>query len=98
VPQNMVSVWNKYDFTPKFAAAIGVIGQSSQFASVDNTVKLPAFARFDGAVYYTITPKYRLQLNAENLFDRKYIATADGNNNIQPGSPQTFRVSVIANF
>ncbi len=56
------------------------------------------FNRFDGAAYYKINPDYRLQLNVENLFGRRYIATADGNNNIQPGSPRAFKVSLVANF
>jgi len=75
-----------------------VINQSAQYASVDNTVKLKGFTRFDAAVYYTINPSYRIQLNVENLLDREYFSTADGNNNLQPGSPQTFKVSVTAKF
>lgn len=98
VPNNMASLWNKYDFTPEFAAAVGVINQSAQYANVDNTVKLKGFTRFDAAVYYTINPSYRIQLNVENLLDREYFSTADGNNNLQPGSPQAFKVSVTAKF
>jgi catecholate siderophore receptor len=41
---------------------------------------------------------WRAQLNIENVFDRRYIATADGNNNITPGSPRVFRLSATANF
>lgn len=98
VPKHVASLWNKYDFTPKWAAAIGAITQSDQFAAVDNTVRLKGFTRFDGAVFYNITPDHRLQLNVENLFDREYISTAHANNNIQPGSPQTFRLSLTTNF
>ncbi len=98
VPKNMGSLWNKYDFTQKWAAAIGAIYQSDQFAAVDNSVKLKGFTRFDGAVYYKINSDYRLQMNAENLFGRKYIQTADGNNNIQPGSPRAFKASLVVNF
>jgi catecholate siderophore receptor len=98
VPEHMLSVWNKYDFTPQWSAAIGAIHQTKQFAAIDNTVTLKGYTRFDGAVYYNITPDARLQLNVENLLDRNYIQTAHNNNNIQPGSPQTFRVSLLANF
>jgi catecholate siderophore receptor len=98
VPRNMGSLWNKYDFNPTWAAGIGAIYQSDQFAAIDNSVRLKGFTRFDGAIYYKINPSYRLQLNVENLLNRKYIQTADGNNNIQPGSPQAFRLSLIANF
>jgi len=98
VPRNTGSLWNKYDFTQKWAAAIGTIYQSDQFAAADNTVKLKGFTRFDGAAYYKVNSDYRFQLNVENLFGREYIQTAHNNNNIQPGSPRAFKVSLIANF
>jgi catecholate siderophore receptor len=98
VPKNMGSLWNKYDFTEKWAGAIGTIYQSDQFASVDETVKLKGFTRFDFATYYKINSDYRLQLNAENLFGRQYIATAHGNNNIQPGSPRAVKLLLVAKF
>ena len=41
---------------------------------------------------------WRMQLNVENIFDTGYWASADGNNNISPGQPRTFRLTAIANF
>jgi catecholate siderophore receptor len=98
VPQNTASIWNKYDFTPKFAAGLGIVSQSSQFAAVDNSVKLKGFTRFDAAIYYKINPSYRIQLNVENLFNRGYIQTAHNNNNISPGSTRAFKFSLLADF
>jgi catecholate siderophore receptor len=98
VPKHMASLWNKYDFNQKLAAGIGTIYQSDQFAAVDNAVKLKGFTRFDVAAYYKITKAHRLQINVENVLGRKYIQTADGNNNLQPGSPRAFKVSLVADF
>jgi catecholate siderophore receptor len=98
VPRHTAAWWNKYDFSKQFGAALGAIYQSSQFASVDNSVKLKAFNRFDGAAFYKINNQYRLQLNVENLFDKRYEATAHNNHNIQPGSTRAFKVSLIADF
>ena len=98
VPRHKASLWNKYDFTPKWAAGLGLVSQSDQFATVDNSVRLKGFSRFDAAIYHQINPSYRFQINVENLFNRKYIQTAHNNNNIQPGSPQMFKASLIANF
>ncbi len=98
VPHNTASIWNKYDFTPKFAAGVGVISQSAQFAGVDNSVRLKGFTRFDAAIYCKVSPSHRLQLNVENLFDQGYIQTAHNNNNIQPGSTRAFKVSLVADF
>ena len=98
VPRDTFSLWNKYDFTNKWAIAVGGVNQSAQYASVDNSVKLKGFTRFDGAAYYKINPSYRIQLNIENIFDRQYIQTAHNNNNIQPGSIRAFKLSVVTDF
>jgi catecholate siderophore receptor len=98
VPYNQVSLWNKYQFDPSWAAALGVIYFSDSYAASDDTVKLPGFVRFDAAVYYKINEQWRAQFNVENVFNKGYWASADGNNNISPGAPRTFRVSATAKF
>ncbi|HWS76913.1 MAG TPA: hypothetical protein VN205_00900, partial [Thermomonas sp.] len=52
-------------------------------------VTLPAFTRFDAALYWTITPSMQVQLNVENLGDKRYFASAHSNNNISPGTPRS---------
>ena len=49
-------------------------------------------------VYAKINENWRVQLNVENIFNTGYWATADGNNNISPGQPRTFRLTAIAKF
>ncbi len=98
VPYNTISVWNKYQFHPMWAGGLGVIHYSNFFASSDDTVRIPEFTRVDGAIFLTLNETWRAQLNIENLFDQKYYATADGNNNITPGSPRVVRLSATAKF
>jgi catecholate siderophore receptor len=98
VPYNQFSLWNKYQFNPTWAAALGVIYFSDSFASSDDTVRLPGFVRVDAAVYAKIDEMWRVQLNVENLFNKGYWATADSNNNISPGQPRTWRLTAIAKF
>jgi len=98
VPYNTFSLWNKYQFNPMWAGGLGVIHYSNFFASSDNTVRIPEFTRVDAAVILTLNPTWRAQLNIENLFDQKYYSTADGNNNITPGSPRVFRLQATARF
>jgi catecholate siderophore receptor len=98
VPYNQVSLWNKYQINPIWSAALGVIYFSDSFASSDDTVRLPGFVRVDAGLYAQLDKNLRVQLNIENIFNRGYWATADGNNNISPGQPRTFRVSAIAKF
>jgi catecholate siderophore receptor len=98
VPLHQVAWWNKYQLTPQWAASLGMIYFSDSYASSDDTVKLPAFVRFDAGVFYTINKTWRAQLNVENIFNKGYWASADGNNNISPGQPRTFRLSATAKF
>jgi catecholate siderophore receptor len=98
VPYNQVSLWNKYQFNPIWAAALGVIYFSDSFASSDDSVRLPGFVRVDAAVYAKIDEMWRVQLNVENIFNKGYWATADGNNNLSPGQPRTVRLTAIAKF
>jgi catecholate siderophore receptor len=98
VPLNTFTLWNRYDLTPNLGVGVGIINQTHTFASSDNTVRLPGFTRVDAGVFYKFTDHIRAQVNVENVFDRKYIATADGNNNITPGAPRTVRFQLTASF
>jgi len=99
VPRHMLSVWNRITFGGGWGAGLGVVYQSDAYTSFDNTVRLPAFSRADAAIYYAFAGgKTQLALNVENLFDRKYFPTADGNNNISPGAPRNARMTLSTVF
>jgi catecholate siderophore receptor len=98
VPYNQFSLWNKYQINPTWAAALGVIYFSDSFASSDDTVRLPGFVRVDAGLYAKVDANWRVQLNVENIFNKGYWATADGNNNMSPGQPRTFRLTALAKF
>ena len=99
VPENTLSVWNKFDLGAGWATGLGLIHQSSSFTSFNNTVTLPSFSRADGALYYAFSGgKTRLALNVENLLNRKYFPTVDGDNNISPGAPRNARLTLSTAF
>lgn len=98
VPFNTFTLWNKFDVTREFAIGIGYINQTHTYASSDNTVRLPGFSRVDLGLFYRVNDFVRAQVNIENVFDRRYIATADANNNITPGAPRLVRFQIVANF
>ena len=98
VPDQLFSVWNKVNFGSGWAAGLGVIYQGTSFTSFNNTVKLDAYTRMDGAVYYNFDRKTRLALNVENIGDKKYFPTVDGDNNISPGAPRTWRLTLSKSF
>jgi catecholate siderophore receptor len=97
-PEHTFSLWNKYSFTPAFAAGVGVIHQEDMFASITNQVVLPSFTRVDAALFVTLSDRWRAQVNVENLFNERYFPTSHNDNNILPGAPRSVRVGVTAAF
>ncbi|WP_256330288.1 TonB-dependent siderophore receptor [Nitrosospira sp. Nsp1] len=98
VPKHTVSMWNRYDFTPFLGLGLGVIHRSSMYAALDNTVLLPGFTRLDAAMFVRLNKTLRVQANIENIANVNYVASAHNNNNIMPGAPRIFRLTVVANF
>jgi catecholate siderophore receptor len=98
LPGNSLSLWNRYDFSRRAGAGLGVIHRGEVFTSTDNTVTLPAFTRLDAALFVSVTSKLRAQVNVENVLDTGYFAYAHSNNNITPGSPRAVRVGLTAGF
>ena len=98
VPHHSFSLWNHYKVHPRLGLALGLVNRSDMFAAFDNAVVLPGYTRADAAVFFSITERWRLQANVQNLFDTQYYLNADGNNNISPGAPRGARVALIARF
>ncbi len=98
VPFHQFSWWNKYQITLVWAASIGVIYFSDLFTSSDDTVYLPGFVRVDAGLYATLNKTWQAQVTVENLFNKGYWASADGNNNISPGQSRTIRLKATARF
>ena len=98
LPANTVSIWNKYRLTPRWSAGAGLIHSTDMFTSTDNLVVLPAFTRVDAALFATLSRQLRAQVNVENLLDANYYASANGNNNIAPGSPRAVKVTLITSW
>jgi len=98
VPDHALSLWNRYDISAQWGAAIGIVYRDSIFTSNSNAVTLPSFTRFDGALYYTLNKQFKVQVNVENLLDRRYYASAHNDNNISPGSPRAVRMTLVAKF
>jgi catecholate siderophore receptor len=97
VPRSQFNVWSTYDLSDRWGGGGGIVRQAKMFASFSNQVELPGFTRIDAVVYYRVN-RYRLALNAENLLDTRYYSTANGDNNISPGTPRNLQLSVRVMF
>ena len=98
VPHHTLSLWNNYQVLRKLGLGLGILNRSDMWAAIDNTVTLPGYTRADGAVFFSISEKVRLQANVENLFNKRYYINADSNTNISPGSSRALRVGLTARF
>jgi catecholate siderophore receptor len=98
VPRSTLSLWNRVQLAPSVGAGLGAVYQSRMYTAIDNTVTLPAFTRYDAAIFVGLPWSTRAQLNVENLLGTRYYATSQGNNNIMPGASRTIRLSLGADF
>ena len=94
VPGHSMALWNRLQLQRRLGVGLGLVRQGASYAAIDNRVTLPAFTRWDGAVYLQATREVRVQGNIENLLGATYFATSQGNNNILPGAPRTLRLSM----
>jgi len=94
VPETTLSLWNRWQLLPALGLGFGMIHQDDMYAAIDNSVTLPGFTRFDGALFVRLTSIFSAQVNVENLKNERYYATSHGNNNIMPGASRTVRVSL----
>ncbi len=98
VPRNSASLWNNFRLLPRLGAGLGLIHQGEMFAAIDNSVRIPQFTRADGALFYSLSERLRLQVNVENLTNRSYIVNAHNNNNLTPGLARAVRAGLTVRF
>lgn len=97
-PKHTLSLWNRFDLTPRWGFGLGVVYQDEVYTAIDNSVTLPSFTRVDAAAFLRVSERLSAQLNVENLLDERYYPTAHSNNNITPGSPPALRLTLNSRF
>lgn len=98
VPRNQLALWNRYDVTGRIGVGLGIYHQASQFASISNVTRLPAYTRVDAALFVKVTERIDAQVNIENLGNVTYFPNAHNDNNISPGAPRNARLTITAKF
>ena len=77
-PKSSLSLWTTYQPMPKFTLGGGAYYVSKVWGSANpaNPKWVPAYWRFDAMASYRIDKHMNLQLNVQNLFDKKYYNQA----------------------
>ncbi|MEI7296452.1 TonB-dependent siderophore receptor [Paraburkholderia tropica] len=78
VPKHNFTLWTSYDVLPKLNIGAGATVSSLTYASVSATSRkwTPGYARFDASATWRVSKKVDLQLNVNNIFDKKYYQSA----------------------
>ncbi len=98
VPEFQASLWQRFQIAEPVGVGLGILHQGASFAGISNSVRLPAYTRFDGALFVTLAKGVQAQLNVENLFNTAYFPTAHTDNNISTGTPRTARLTIRTAF
>lgn len=98
-PRHSANLWVTKAFEGGYRAGAGINYVADRFANPGNTVTLPSYTTVDAMVGYRLA-KLDLQLNVNNLFDRKYIVSGHGSSPLLnlPGAPRSVQVTARYNF
>ncbi len=94
-PKHSGNLWLTKSFGDRFGLGAGANYVGDRAANPGNTVTLPSYFTADAMAWYRIGPA-RVQLNAYNLFDRRYTVSGHGTNgnlNI-PGAPRSVMLTL----
>lgn len=103
-PNSMASFWSKYQFDWGVSLGGGVRYIGKQWADNENTTRLPSATLFDASVRADLGNWNNnlkgafVQVNANNLTDRKYVAACYGTNYCYWGAERSVVVTVGYDF
>jgi catecholate siderophore receptor len=72
-PRNSFNLWSTYDVMPKLTLGAGATFVDSRFGNEANSVEVPSYWRYDAMATYRLTKNVDLQLNVQNLTDKRYF-------------------------
>ena len=73
VAKNSASIWTTYKLLPKLGIGGGAFYVDKVFADPGNKLFVPSYVRWDAMATYEIDPRFSLQLNIQNLTDKRYF-------------------------
>jgi catecholate siderophore receptor len=78
------NIWTTYDVLPKLEVGGGLFYVGEYYADAANQNQIPAYYRIDLMSSYKIDERFGLQLNLQNLLDKRYYEGSGGN--VIPGA------------
>jgi catecholate siderophore receptor len=72
-PRNNFNLWSTYELIPKLTIGAGATFVDSRFGNEANSIEVPSYWRYDAMASYALTKNVDLQLNVQNLTDKRYF-------------------------
>ncbi|HBC01203.1 MAG TPA: TonB-dependent siderophore receptor [Pseudomonas sp.] len=72
-PQNSFSFWTTYHLTQSLTVGGGANYVDSRYGDVTNRIEVPSYWRYDAMAAYRVSKNLDLQLNVQNLTDKRYF-------------------------
>ena len=97
MPKHSANLWTTYQVTPELTIGGGVNAMSGITSSAG--MHAGGYATFDAMAAYRFTPKLKLQVNADNISNRRYYARVGGTNTFNiPGSERSLTANLRYSF
>ena len=97
MPKHSANLWTTYQVTPELTIGGGVNAMSSITSSAG--MHAGGYATFDAMAAYRFTPKLKLQVNADNISNRRYYARVGSANTFNiPGSERSLTANLRYSF
>jgi catecholate siderophore receptor len=72
-PRNSFNLWSTYEVVPKLTLGAGATFVDQRFGNEANSIEIPSYWRYDAMASYKLTKNVDLQLNVQNLTNKRYF-------------------------
>jgi catecholate siderophore receptor len=72
-PRNNFNLWSTYEVVPKLTVGAGATFVDQRFGNEANSIEVPSYWRYDAMASYKLTKNVDLQLNVQNLTNKRYF-------------------------
>ncbi|MCQ4314109.1 TonB-dependent siderophore receptor [Pseudomonas stutzeri] len=97
-PENSFSFWTTYHLLPQLTVGGGANYVDSRFGNTANTIEVPSYWRYDAMAAYRVSKNLDLQLNVQNLTDKRYFDQVYGSHMAHVAAGRTALLSTNFHF
>ncbi|NNP73169.1 ligand-gated channel protein [Acinetobacter defluvii] len=76
VAKNSATLWTTYQVLPQLTIGAGALGMDKVYGDAANTKFVPGYVRYDAMARYDVNKQVNVQLNVNNLSDKRYFTKA----------------------